>query len=179
MNLKHDLKRYTIEDKLDLRNLFYLVFTQGVWAIVVYRFGSWCSKLKIPIISIFLKLIYFLLNKFIEITAGISISAKAHIGKGFYIGHFGGIFIHPGVIAGENCSIGQGVTIGTSGLGKTEVPKIGNDVYIGTGAKIFGGITIGNNVRIGANAVVIKNIPDNTTAVGIPARVVKIKPLIR
>ncbi|MEM2145872.1 MAG: serine O-acetyltransferase, partial [Candidatus Jordarchaeaceae archaeon] len=150
-------------------------FTQGVWAIVVYRFGSWVNrKVKIPLVRQIFILIYFFLNKFVEITTGISISSNAKIGKGLYIGHFGLIFIHNDVEIGENCSIAQGVTIGSLGLGKEGVPKIGNNVFIGSGAKVLGPITIGNNVRIGANAVVIKDVPDNATVVGVPARVVKI-----
>ncbi len=175
-NLKADIKRYTeIERKqFWMKNIFYLIFTQGIWAIIVFRFGSWCNRLRIPILSQLLRLIYFFMFKFVEITAGISISAEANIGKGFYIGHFGQIFINSDVIIGENCSIGQGVTIGTLGLGKIGSPKIGNNVYIGAGAKVLGDIRIGNNVIIGANAVVIKDAADNVTLVGIPARVVKI-----
>lgn len=178
-NIAADLLRYTSYTKRqNLKNqaktFFYLIFTQAIWAIVIYRFGSLCSRLEIPFFSSFLRVLYFFLNKFIEITTGISISSNAKIGKGLYVGHFGGIFIHPGVIAGENCSIGQGVTIGTLGLGKTGVPRIGNNVYIGTGAKIFGNITIGNNVRIGANAVIVKDVPNNATVVGVPGRVIKI-----
>jgi serine O-acetyltransferase len=174
-NLSYDLKRYTgyASGNSKIKKIFYTIFEQGVWAIVIYRLGSWCSRFKFPILSLILKIFYFLLNKIIEITTGISISSKAQIGKGFYIGHCGGIFIHPNVKIGENFNIGQGVTIGTLGMGKTGVPKLGNNVYIGAGAKLLGGITIGDNVKIGANAVVINDIPDNATAVGIPAKVVK------
>lgn len=173
--IKADLERYVklSNKKLTVRALFYFLFTQGVWAIVIFRFGSSCSKLKLPLISQILRLIYFFLNKLIEILTGISISSKALIGKGLYIGHFGGIFINESVVIGENCSLGQGITIGSLGLGKKGTPKIGNNVFIGVGAKILGDIVIGDNVKIGANAVVIDNIPSNSTAVGIPAKVVK------
>jgi len=95
--------------------------------------------------------------------------AQAIIGEGFYIGHFGGIIISPLARIGINCNISQGVTIGISGNGdKRGVPTIGDNVYIGAGAIIIGKITIGNNVRIGANAVVHKDIPDNSTVVVYP-----------
>lgn len=174
MKFIHDIKRYLNPGAVSkFKNVLYLLFIQGIWAIAVYRFGAWCAKFKLPAISQLFRISYFFMNKIIEITTGISISSKAEIGEGFYVGHFGQIFIHPNVTIGKKCNIGQGVTIGTLGLGRHGTPKIGNNVYIGTGAKILGDICIGSNVRIGANAVVIKDIPDNSTAVGVPARVIK------
>jgi serine O-acetyltransferase len=174
-SIKADIKRYVKSDdnKIRVKALFYLIFTQGAWAIIVYRYGAWCREIKFSLIGPLLRLSYFFLNKFIEISTGISISSDAKIGKGLYVGHFGGIFINKSVEMGENCNIGQGVTVGTLGVGKQGSPIIGSNVYIGTGAKILGDITIGSNVKIGANAVVVKNIPDNATAVGIPAKVVR------
>jgi len=172
-NIRADIKRYNEKNEFTPRIFFNLLFTQGLWAITVYRFGSWCSRLKLPIVSLFLKLIYFFLFKIVEITTGISISSNAQIGQGLYIGHFGGIFINEGAKIGENCTIAQGVTIGTLGLGKMGAPIIGDCVFIGSGAKVLGNIIIGNNVKIGANAVVIRNVPDNATAVGVPAKIVK------
>src|SRR5690606_15587937 len=104
---------------------------------------------------------------------GYDIPANTKIGKGFYIGHFGGIVISSKATIGENCNISQGITIGRASRGKNVgYPQLGNNVYIGPGAKIIGNITIGNNVAIGANAVVLSNIPDNAVAVGIPAKIV-------
>lgn len=170
-NLKADIKRY-IRDPKDRRNIF-LLFEQGIWAIIVYRFGRWVYSFNIPLVSLILKIIAFFWFKSIEITTGISIPASANIKKGLYVGHFGTIILHSDVEIGENCSIGPGVIIGTRGVGVDGVPVIGNNVYIGTGAKVLGGIYIGNNVRIGANSVVLKSIPDNCTVVGIPAEIVK------
>ena len=154
------------------KELIYLIFEQGIWAIAVYRFGRWVREVKIPIVSRILKLIAFLLFKNIEILTGISLPASARIGKGFYVGHFGGIILHSDAVLGEHCSIGPGVLIGTRGMGNLGVPILGDNVYVGVGAKLLGGIKIGNNVRIGANAVVLKDVPDDATVVGIPARVV-------
>ncbi len=165
-NLKADIRRYVTQPE----DTKYFLFEQGLWALVVYRFGRWVRTVRIPILSLLLKILAFVFLKFIEITTGISIPASAQIGKGFYIGHFGAIILHSDVRMGENCSIGPGVLIGTKGLGKAGVPVIGNNVYIGAGAKVLGGIKIGDNVRIGANAVVLNDCPDGVTVVGIPAR---------
>jgi serine O-acetyltransferase len=104
---------------------------------------------------------------------GISISYQTKIGKGLYIGHFGGIVVNPQAVIGNNCNISHEVTIGSSNRGqKRGVPVIGDNVYIGPGAKIFGNIRIGNNVAVGANCVVTKDVPDNGIIVGIPGEVI-------
>ena len=102
------------------------------------------------------------------------IPANAKIGKGTKLSKGGiAVIIHKRSVIGKNCLIGSCVTIGgRSGI--YEVPIIGNNVYISTGAKILGNINIGDNVIIGANSVVINDIPANSTAVGIPAKVIKI-----
>jgi serine O-acetyltransferase len=164
-NFKYDVKRYRGV------SFAYLFFEQGLWAILVYRFGRWARGIRIPLLGLFLRLIAFLLFKIIEMTTGISVPASAEIGRGFYIGHFGGIILHSDVKMGENCSIGPGVLIGTRGLGNKGVPRIGHNVYIGVGAKVLGDITIGDDVRIGANAVVVRSVPAGATAVGIPAKI--------
>jgi serine O-acetyltransferase len=92
---------------------------------------------------------------------GIEISRSASIGPGCYIGHFGGIVVGPAII-GRHCSISQGVTIGVSGRGEHEgLPTIGDNVYLAPGAKLFGKISIGHNVKVGANAVVYKDVSNN------------------
>jgi len=165
-NLKADFKRYG-------KFTPYLLFEQGIWATIVFRFGSWVHTFKVPILSLVLKAFAFFLSKIIEITTGISIPASVKIGKGFYIGHFGGIIVNPHAVIGENFSISPGVIIGTRALGRTGAARIGDNVYVGVGAKILGDITIGNNVRIGANSVVIKDVPDDATVVGIPGYIIK------
>lgn len=172
-NLRADLRRYIRPhgSEISFRGFVYLLFTQEIWAIIVYRFGSWTNRMRIPVFLFLFKVIYFFANKVIEITTGIQIDSNAKIAKGLYIGHFGSIHIE-GTI-GENCSIAQEVTIGYLGFGKRGLPKIGNNVFIGAGAKILGDITIGDNVRIGANAVVRKSIPDNSVVAGVPVRVLK------
>lgn len=95
------------------------------------------------------------------------------IGEGFYIGHFGHIVVNGDAIIGKNCNISQGVTIGIANTGsKKGIPVVGDYVYIGPGAKILGNIKIGNNAAIGANSVVVSDVPENAVVVGVPARVV-------
>ncbi len=104
---------------------------------------------------------------------GISIPYVTQIDSGFYIGHFGGIVINEQSTIGKNCNISQGVTLGQANRGKNKgYPTLGNNIYIGPGAKIIGAVIIGNNVAIGANCVVTKNISDNSVVVGIPGKVI-------
>jgi len=112
-------------------------------------------------------------QKYIEIVTGIQLPYSATVGHKFYIGHFGGIIINANAVIGDNCNISQGVTIGVSGRGAHRgVPVVGDNVYIGANATIAGDITIGNNAVIGANSLVVKDVEEATTVVGVPAKVV-------
>ncbi|HEX7029258.1 MAG TPA: serine O-acetyltransferase [Gammaproteobacteria bacterium] len=107
---------------------------------------------------------------------GIQLYAGSRIGSGFYIGHFGGIFVSGDAVIGRNCNISQGVTIGKTNRGERKGhPVIGDNVYVAPGAKIFGKVRVGNNVAIGANCVVSRDVPDNAVVVGIPCRVISRK----
>lgn len=102
------------------------------------------------------------------------IPCTVQIGHNLCLPHFGlGVVIHPYAIIGDNVKIYQQVTIGARGQDWFAV--IGNDVLLGAGCKILGSVKIGNNVKVGANAVVLNDIPDNLTAVGIPAKIVNSK----
>ena len=105
---------------------------------------------------------------------GIEIHPAATIGKRFFIDHGTGVVIGETTEIGDDCTIYQGVTLGGTGkdTGKRH-PTLGNNVMVGSGAKVLGPIKIGNNVRIAAGAVVLTDIPDNCTAVGVPAKVVR------
>lgn len=103
---------------------------------------------------------------------GIEISPLSKIGKGFVIYHTNGIVLHPNTSFGDNCSVLQQVTVGNNGKkSRDQVAVIGNNVLVGAGAKIIGPINIGDSVRIGANAVVVHDCPDNSVVAGVPARV--------
>lgn len=104
---------------------------------------------------------------------GMFIPYDTPIGLGFYIGHCGDIHFNARAQVGHNCNISQGVTLGQANRGGNKgYPTIGNGVYIGPGAKIVGAVRVGNNVAIGANCVVTKDVPDNAVVVGIPGRVI-------
>lgn len=148
-----------------MRRLINCYRSPGLHAIGVYRFGYWLKKQKL-LVRILLEPIHLVLFHRIRTKWGIEIDRSAQIGPGCYIGHYGGITISGRAEIGSNANISQLVTIGVSGEGeKRGVPTIGNDVYIAPGAKVFGKIRIGNNVKIGANAVVYKDIADNAIVV--------------
>ena len=104
---------------------------------------------------------------------GVDIHPGATIGKRLFIDHAQGVVIGETAIVGDDVVMFHGTTLGGTGKDKGKRhPTIGNNVVIGCGAKVLGNITIGDNAKIGANAVVLKNVPANSTAVGIPAKIV-------
>lgn len=152
---------------------YYFLFEQGVWALVAYRFGRWAIGVKVPFVRRLLRALAFIGFKASEIVTGISLPPKAQIGRGFYVGHFGYVLINAEAAIGERCSVGPGVMIAARGGGAPGAPVLGDDVYVGSGAKILGGVRVGSGARIGANSVVIHDVPAGATAVGVPARVVR------
>jgi len=141
------------------------VTAPGVHAALVYRFGHRAQRASV-LVRVFADPVYHLLYFVVRALWGIEISRHATIGPGLYIGHFGGIVISRHSVIGSNCNLSQDVTIGVSGDGaKRGAPTIGDDVYIAPGAKLFGAITVGDRVRIGANAVIHADVPDDAVAV--------------
>ncbi len=114
------------------------------------------------------------ISQFAKFLTGIEIHPGATIGEGLFIDHGMGVVIGETSIIGNNVTLFQGVTLGGTGKerGKRH-PTLGNNIVVGAGAKILGNVNIGDNVQIGANAVVVKDVPPNSTAVGIPGRVVR------
>lgn len=150
---------------------------QGFWAMVVYRFGRWRYTVRPALLRKFCSLIYHVLYKLVQILTGIELPCEVPIGRGFVIEHSGSIVVSGFARFGDNCRIRTGVVIGLSRVDDPCAPQFGNDVDIGTGAKILGNIRIGNHVLIGANAVVLKDVPDNSIAVGVPAVIKPRKPV--
>ncbi len=173
-----DLDRYRILHTGGFQHrsrLWILFLAQGAQASSFYRIGHWIytSPNSASVLMRILRIIYVLLSQFSTIMTGIFISPLAEIGPGLFIGHFGSIIVGAGVVIGRNCNLSQGVTIGIGGRGdKAGAPRIGGRIYIAAGAKVFGPIEIGDDVAIGANAVVTRSIPDRAVVVGIPARVI-------
>lgn len=144
---------------------------QGLWVMLVYRFGCWRYKIKNRWLRLPFSILYKLLFLLIQILTGIELPCETKIGRRFKIEHFGGIIVSGDAVFGDDVVIRNGVTIGLRHTGVRGSPVIGNRVDIGAGAKILGPITIGDDVSIGANAVVIQDVPSNSIAVGVPARV--------
>jgi serine O-acetyltransferase len=144
---------------------------QGFWAMLVYRFGRWRYTVRPALLRKFFSLLYKMAFKFVQIVTGIELPCEVNVGSNFVIDHFGGIIISGFAQIGNNCRIRNGVVIGLQRAGESRAPLIGDNVDIGAGAKLLGPIRIGNNVLIGANAVVINDVPHNCIAVGVPARI--------
>ena len=142
---------------------------QGFWVMVVYRFGRWRYGIRpAPLRKIF-SLIYKVMFKIVQILTGIELPCEAVVGRNFVIDHFGDIIVSGYAHFGDNCRIRNGVTVGLRRIDDKRAPRIGNNVDIGAGAKLLGAITIGDNVIVGANAVVLCDVPANSIAVGVPA----------
>jgi len=150
------------------RNYPEVLFTySGLHAIILHRFAHYIYNKKIP----FLARVISQLSRHIT---GIEIHPAAKIGKGFFIDHGMGVVIGETTIIGDDVTLYQGVTLGGTGKEKGKRhPTIGNNVVISAGAKVLGNISIGDNVNIGANAVVIRTVPSNCTVVGVPGKIAK------
>ncbi|MBW4482941.1 MAG: serine O-acetyltransferase [Tildeniella torsiva UHER 1998/13D] len=172
LDLKADIARYSAFSSLHW--ILLLISTKGLWVSTQYRFSRWVHfYCHLLLIRQCLKVLCFFSQKVVEALTGAEIANRAQIGKGVFMPHTNGIVIHTDAIIGENCNIGHQVTIGIGGRGrKRGVPIVGDRVFIGPGAKLFGSFLIGSDAAIGANAVVTKDIPANAVALGIPARVV-------
>ena len=167
-DLKETVAAYKARDPAARSALQILLLYPGVKAVRSHRKAHWCYEHG-----------FFFLARFISQRSrrrtGIEIHPGAKIGKRLVIDHGMGVVIGETAEIGDDCLIYHGVTLGGTGKdqGKRH-PTIGNNVLIATGAKVLGPFRVGNNVRIAANAVVLSEIPDDATAVGVPARVVKI-----
>jgi len=140
-----------------------LIFDAGAHAVITYRIGHLASKTKIPVIRHVMLLVHFIMNIFVHFTSGIEICKEARIGKGLVVHSFTGVLISR-VEMGEFCVLSPNVFIAGR---KDGLPSIGNNVFFGIGCKVLGKVTIGDNANVGANAVVVKDVPANHTAIGV------------
>jgi serine O-acetyltransferase len=174
VELRQDIDRYTYMNNSNW--LKSLLGHQGLWVMVQYRLSRWVHfHCHIPGLRFLLKLFGAISQKLIEILTGVELPNRAEIGGGFFMPHANGIIIHIDAKIGRNCNIGQQVTVGVGGSEVTGTPVIGDRAFLGPGAKIFGPIQIGDDVAIGANAVVLKDVPSHAVAAGIPARIISHK----
>lgn len=174
--IKADIDRYRVTDKRSYLGVF--ILSPGPLTSVIFRISHWVWAYKGALwpLVVLLRPILIILNRFCEIFAGISIRPQAVIGEGLYINHGSSVYISGDAVIGRHCNISHEVTIGVGGRDlQRGVPRLGNRVFIGPGAKLFGSIVIGDDVAIGANTVVTHSIPDRAVAAGIPAKVVSMK----
>ncbi len=145
----------------------------GFYALLIYRFGRWRYGIKPRWLRMPFSFAYHLLKMFADTVLGIELPCEVALGQRLVIEHVGGIVISGDAVFGDDCVIRNGVTVGLRRRGERGSPRLGDRVDIGAGAKLLGPIRIGNDVAIGANAVVLCDVPDGCIAVGVPAKVIQ------
>jgi serine O-acetyltransferase len=144
----------------------------GFQAIAVHRFGNWRMRIPSKVIRAPFSVLYRALYRGVRNFYGIELPYTAEVGRRVVLEHQHGIVIHGHAQIGDDCIVRQGVTLGNRRLDEPlAAPRLGNRVNVGAGAKILGPVVIGDDARVGANAVVLSNVPAGALAAGIPARV--------
>lgn len=168
MHLIETLEAYQRNDPAARSKLEVFLLYNGVHAIVLYRLSHWLWRHHLYFLA-------RLLSQFAKWLTGVEIHPAATVGRRLVIDHGTGIVIGATTEIGDDCLIYQGVTLGGTGIvhGKRH-PTLGNNVMVGCGAKVLGAINIGDNSRVAANSVVLRDVPENSTVVGVPGRVVRI-----
>lgn len=167
--IREDIDAVLKDDPAAKGRLQVMLLYSGLHAIWAYRFAHGMHRLG-------LRFLARAWSQFTRFITGVEIHPAARIGRRFFIDHGMGVIIGETAVIGDDCLLYQGVTLGGTGnqSGKRH-PTLGNRVVVGSGAKVLGNISIGDNVRVGANSVVLHNVPSNSTVVGIPGRVVRRK----
>ena len=165
--LRYDIRAIRERDPAARSGVEVFLLYSGLHAVIWYRIAQWFFKHHLFFIA-------RLLSQTAKWLTGIEIHPGATIGKGLLIDHGSGVVIGETAEIGDNCTIYQGVTLGGTGKDKGKRhPTLGDNVMVGSGAKILGPFKVGSNSKIAANAVVLEEIPENCTAVGVPARIVR------
>jgi serine O-acetyltransferase len=166
-HITQDLKAIFDRDPAATSKLEVILTYAGFHALLAYRISHYLKSMGVPFLP-------RAISQLARWVTGVEIHPAAKIGTGFFIDHGMGVVIGETAEIGDYVTLFQGVTLGGTGKerGKRH-PTLGNHVVVGAGAKILGGITIGDNVKIGANSVVLKNVPPNSTVIGVPGRVIK------
>lgn len=172
--LRADFARYYHYSKINTDNFWprfkRIIRTEAMWAIAVFRFGQYLEDEASGVTRMLARIPYVISWKLVQYTTGIHLSAATNIGAGLYIGHYGEIWISPKTIMGSNCNISQGVVIGTSAQRTGAI--IGDRVWLGPHVVVTGPAEVGSGAVIGANSSVVSKIPENSVAIGVPARVI-------
>jgi serine O-acetyltransferase len=165
--IAQDLQAVFERDPAATSRLEVFFMYSGFHALLAYRVSHWLWKRKVPFFP-------RLISQVTRWLTGVEIHPGASIGTGFFIDHGMGVVIGETTEIGDYVTLFQGVTLGGTGKerGKRH-PTLGNHVVVGAGAKVLGGIRIGDNVKVGANAVVLRAVPANSTVVGNPGRIVR------
>jgi serine O-acetyltransferase len=141
----------------------------GTFTVLVYRFGRWAYGVKIPVIRQILIALYLFIDVFCVAVTGMKVHPESEIGPGLIIHTFSCVHVLVKRM-GHSCTINQGVSLANvRGSGR---PVIGNNCYFGAGCKVMGGVTLGDNVVVAANSLVISDVPSNCTVMGVPARII-------
>ena len=166
-HFKADIESVKQRDPAAKNTLEIILTYSGLHAVAAYRVSHYFYQKKLFLTA-------RVISQIARFFTGIEIHPGAKIGKGLFIDHGMGVVIGETTEIGDNCLIYQGVTLGGTGKdhGKRH-PTLGNNVMVGSGARVLGPFKVGNNVKIAANAVVLEAIPDNCTAVGVPARIAR------
>ena len=166
--IKEDIAVIREKDPAARSSLEVMLLYNGFKAVRAYRRAHWCFNHNMKFLARWIS------QRCVRKT-NIEIHPGATIGKRFFIDHGMGVVIGETTVIGDNCTLYQGVTLGGTGKdqGKRH-PTLGNDVLVGAGAKVLGPFRVGDNARVAAGAVVLDAVPDNATAVGVPARIVRV-----
>lgn len=166
-NLRYDIRAVLERDPAARSSVEVLLLYPGIKAVISHRIAHFLFRHNC-------KFLARLVSQFSRFWTGIEIHPGAVIGRGLFIDHGMGVVIGETAIIGDNCTIYQGVTLGGTGKEKGKRhPTLGNNVMVGSGAKVLGPFTVGDNSKIAAGAVVLSEVPPNSTCVGVPARIVK------
>lgn len=165
--LKADIAQIRAVDPAARNSAEIFLLYSGLHAVRSHRWAHWLYQHHLPFCA-------RAVSQLTKFTTGIEIHPGAQLGSGVFIDHGSGVVIGETAVVGDHCVIYQGATLGGTGkeTGKRH-PTLGKNVMVGCGARVLGPITIGDNVKIAANAVVLSDLPANSTAVGVPARIVK------
>jgi serine O-acetyltransferase len=175
-SFRQDLERhFAYVSKPGLRQKLQVALTvDGVWASGVYRLGRAIETSRLRPLKPLLRAAHWPLEVALRFICGIHLDSRAEIAPGFYVGHFGSIYVGPGVRIGRDCNISQMCFIAAAEDG-SGAPVIGDRVYLGAGCKVIGNVRIGDGAAVGANAVVVEDVPAHGVVAGVPAQLISSK----